>query len=310
MLQSSKTLKGAKVISVPTAKYRLYFGSGTKENGGHTRIRTYIRQSEYDLVNLPRYVQQSLTQGYKIDKIAIVLRCAIPEIAMRLHSRALFLTLEALFAFSFNAMYTVRNADFGVQGVALWDRAELEYEGLCSHSPLREVTKDILSAPLDRAILEGLLATRREKRNAIRRIANLSPEQIETQRKRSRVENKSAEQIERRRELSRFENLSVEKREKLRTRARNRGRNLSGNQIERRKATARNWYKNLPEDRREKLLARKRVEHMSEEKRERARANARVENMSEEKREKARACKRVGNISEEQRKKAQCEGAC
>src|SRR6266480_1388603 len=271
-------------------KYALYIGSATDSLGGHRRIRYYTRRSDSDLVNFPRYMRQFLGQGYKIDKIAIMLRCAVPKPTKQAQFRVLFLTIEGLFAFSFKAMYTTRDANFGIQGFALWDHDELQHRGLCSHSPLHEARTDVLTATLDPAIAEELFAARKER---------------EREKARHRYENMSEEAIEERRAKRRFENMSEEAIEERKASMRNE--NMSEEAIEQRRAKRR--VENMSEEAIEQRRAKQRVENMSEEAREKKRTRGRIGNLSEEAREKKRANRRIENLSEEQIEKKRASNA-
>ena len=47
--------------------------------------------------------------------------------------RALFVALEAIFAFVFWAIKAKREYGHGLAHICPWDRGTLEYDGLCSH---------------------------------------------------------------------------------------------------------------------------------------------------------------------------------
>lgn len=55
--------------------------------------------------------------------------------------RVLILALEAAFAFLFWAMNGKTEYGYGMIPMCPWDIADLEYDGLCTHSPLSEVPK-------------------------------------------------------------------------------------------------------------------------------------------------------------------------
>ena len=114
---------------------RIYIGSGTNSRDGlKARFRDYKTDGGREL---PRYVEKSFEEGYKIVHKAPL--CCIPKPSASLEPklRLLSLALEATFAYMLWAMKTV-SRDYGMAHICLWDRSDLEWDGLCSHCSLFE----------------------------------------------------------------------------------------------------------------------------------------------------------------------------
>jgi hypothetical protein len=96
------------------------------------------RFRDYNVLReLPRYVEKSIEEGYEIVHKAPL--CWIPMSSASLEPklRLLLVALEAMFAYMLWAMRTP-SRDYGMAHICLWDRSDLEWDGLCSHCSLFE----------------------------------------------------------------------------------------------------------------------------------------------------------------------------
>jgi hypothetical protein len=125
------------VMEKPKSRPRLYVGSATSI-GTPTACGSQLRLKQYDTgFLLPQYVQASLAEGYVITHKGLLCWIIRPGPALQPIARLLFILLEATFAYVFWAM-RARLGDYGMGHICLWDRTELEYDGLCSHCALNE----------------------------------------------------------------------------------------------------------------------------------------------------------------------------
>ncbi|KAH7416943.1 hypothetical protein BKA64DRAFT_283440 [Cadophora sp. MPI-SDFR-AT-0126] len=123
----------ALVLEKAGCRPRLYIGSGTgSRDGVHSRLVQYDSFKVF-----PRYVAKSIDEGFTIVHKGLLCWIPIPGVHLQPVIRLLFLVLEATFAFMFWAM-KAKLADYGMSHICLWDRANLEYDGLCSHPSLKE----------------------------------------------------------------------------------------------------------------------------------------------------------------------------
>jgi hypothetical protein len=112
---------------------RLYMGSGT--NAKHGAIH---RLKDYDAGRiLPFYVTKSLEDGFELSHTALMCSMPLPTYGEVSIFRLLTLALEATFSYQFWALIAYK-ADYGMSHLCLWDWRDLPWDGLGSHSPLRE----------------------------------------------------------------------------------------------------------------------------------------------------------------------------
>lgn len=122
------------VLEKPGHKPKIYVGCGTNSQLGiWGRMLCYI--NEY---TLPCYVKKALDDSYHISHKGLLCKSSIPARPLQPTVRTFFLLLEAAFAFVFWAMYATKG-DYGLSSICPWDRAGLEYSGLCSQCCLREM---------------------------------------------------------------------------------------------------------------------------------------------------------------------------
>lgn len=121
------------VLRKPGHRYKLYIGSATAYYRG---VRA--RFEEYDnSKTLPRYVKAALKDGYTIQKKTLLAECPIPEAGNVPVYRVVLLALEAIFACYFWAM-SKRDHDYGFNHLCPWSLDSFNYDGACSHNPLKE----------------------------------------------------------------------------------------------------------------------------------------------------------------------------
>ena len=136
----------------------LYVGSGTDPRGCRFRLQHY--DNSY---RLPRYIEYFMKKGWSITHRALILRCAIPPLHILDICRTVMMIMEGTCTFLLSALYTVRDADFGVKNFDLWPFDERNHLGLGSHSPLRELRGDTM-AVLSPEQVEELLADRKARK--------------------------------------------------------------------------------------------------------------------------------------------------
>lgn len=121
------------VLQKPDADPCVYIGSATSAKAG-VRGRWY----DYDRKrNLPYYIQRALDNGYDITQKGLLMWCPLPSAAKLPTLRLLFLAMEAMFALYFWAMQSPTK-DYGMSGFCPWPKGAFAYQGLCSHSAMRE----------------------------------------------------------------------------------------------------------------------------------------------------------------------------
>ncbi|KAK4044435.1 ATP-1 H+-transporting ATP synthase [Parachaetomium inaequale] len=121
------------LMEKPLAKAKLYVGSGT-----NAQDRVRARMSNYEKRNsLPRFVRLALEDGYDIKHIGLLCWAPIPPPELIPTARVRFYALEAAFTFIFFAAFETR-LDGLWASMLPWDRADVAWLPLCSHSPLME----------------------------------------------------------------------------------------------------------------------------------------------------------------------------
>ncbi|CVK83197.1 uncharacterized protein FMAN_00743 [Fusarium mangiferae] len=126
------------VLKKPGCSPKLYIGSGTSSRGVHDRLNQY---SQCRVNMLPVGVKAAFDDGFSITHQGVLCRIPMPTPACAPLNRLLIRALEATFGFLFWAMGPQKEYP-GMDKVCLWDRATIEYEGLCSHSSLTEWVHD------------------------------------------------------------------------------------------------------------------------------------------------------------------------
>jgi hypothetical protein len=133
----------------------IYIGSATASEFG-------IRARFKDYRNMHAVSQQildAIQDGFILDYTIILASSIIPQPADQPRIRALYLVLEAAFAAIFWCMRSI-TLNYGCLGDnSIWNREELPWRGLCTHSPLLENVKNLQLTP------EELDAIAEEKRN-------------------------------------------------------------------------------------------------------------------------------------------------
>ncbi len=142
-------------------KLKIYVDSDTE-----TKLRVWNRLQCYIRENmLSKFVKKALDDSYYISYKSLLCRCSIPARCLQPTIRTLFILLEAGFTFVFCAMYATKG-DYGMFSICSWDRASLEYSGLCSYCCLSElVLGDWGFSNKELAILANLRKAKKRKRD-------------------------------------------------------------------------------------------------------------------------------------------------
>jgi hypothetical protein len=127
------------VLEKENCKPQLYIGSGTQATDG---VQHRINQYQ-DMEKRPKFVQRAIEKGYQITHIGLFCWAPIPALGNTPFYRLLFLSLEALFSYTFWAMISRRPEAFDTDAQSLcpWKVQELEYDGCCTHNSLNECPK-------------------------------------------------------------------------------------------------------------------------------------------------------------------------
>jgi len=136
--------------------FLLYVGSATDgKNGSRSRFKQYDKFHQF-----PKKVQDFIEKGWTITHQAPVLRCLIPQLNVQTICRNVVILLEGVCTFLLSALYTVRDADFGVPNIALWPSVQRNHIGLGTHSPLSESRGCLMNVLSDGQVKE-ILATKK-----------------------------------------------------------------------------------------------------------------------------------------------------
>jgi hypothetical protein len=112
-----------------------YVGSGTNvEDGVKARVRAHELGRR-----LPRYVATALDLGYTRTSTGVMLSLSTPKINI-IRTRAFIRLMEATFTYKLWTVYCTRNDNhqYAMERLSLWNRRDLAWGGLCSHTPLLE----------------------------------------------------------------------------------------------------------------------------------------------------------------------------
>jgi hypothetical protein len=133
---------------------KTYVGSGTDRVSGFAS-----RWKDYDLkLNLPRYVQEAVDDGYAITHKGLLCWSPIPPRTQILHVRHLFLILENVFSIVLGAM---KAENPNMPRICPWPTEAFEYDGCCSHHAYYE---GLRASNSDRMTPEQLTAWEAEKK--------------------------------------------------------------------------------------------------------------------------------------------------
>lgn len=151
------------VLEKQGCKTAIYIGSGTQVDlGVSTRLSQYKHGRK-----LPRYVAAYLDKGYEIVYTGLLCWMPIPGPADVPKYRILIVAAEATFTFLFWAIRCSTEYGFGLHHTCPWGSNNLEYDGLCSHSPLMEgVVSDFDLSPEE---LEAAAILHKLRRAIVRR---------------------------------------------------------------------------------------------------------------------------------------------
>lgn len=142
---------------------RLYVGVGTGDGHGvASRLKNYECNN-----SLPLHVRNSLEEGYRIVHKGLLLWIPIPPVGVAPINRLMCYAFEATLAYLFWAMRCALTKDWNIGHFCLWDRATLEWDGLCSHSAFSDsVQGDFGFTPEE---VEQIVADRKQRRLEYRR---------------------------------------------------------------------------------------------------------------------------------------------
>lgn len=114
---------------------RIYIGSGTGAiRGMWNRMRQYETLRRADI---PDKVWEAHKEGFIITHKGWLVSCPIPDAAIQPEVRLALIALEAVFCFTFQAIYSLKS-DFGYGNINPWKKSDVEWDGCCTHSPLVE----------------------------------------------------------------------------------------------------------------------------------------------------------------------------
>jgi hypothetical protein len=112
-----------------------YIGSGTQAERG---VKARVRNHELG-TTLPRYVAAMLDLGYTRTSTTVMLSIPMPKIKL-IYARAFIRLMEATLTYRLWTLYCTQNDNhhYVMERLSLWDRRDLAWGGLCSHTPLLE----------------------------------------------------------------------------------------------------------------------------------------------------------------------------
>ena len=117
---------------------QLYIGSTTEATKGmQSRMRIYDKNESKRKSSL---VVKALEEGYTLVHRGILASIPKPKPSQVAIYRHFFVLLEATMTFLFGAACIKPNYH-GMQPLLQWDLASLEWDGLCSHNPIKEGTR-------------------------------------------------------------------------------------------------------------------------------------------------------------------------
>ncbi|KAK5077771.1 carbamoyl-phosphate synthase (glutamine-hydrolyzing) cpa2 [Exophiala xenobiotica] len=148
----------AVVLVKPGCPPKVYIGSGTNaRDGGGTRIIVYKDKKS---TGLPRFVKLAFDQGYELAHAGALCWAPIPTAGRVPRARARFIAIEALFTTIFFAAF---ETICDTARIPLdWDRDDVQYDPLGSHSPLMEKFAGIDQLDFTPEQLEFVAAARRQ----------------------------------------------------------------------------------------------------------------------------------------------------
>ncbi|RAO70648.1 uncharacterized protein BHQ10_006660 [Talaromyces amestolkiae] len=114
---------------------QLYIGSGTAAIGGvFARVSSYHSSGS---TSFPRYVGDSIREGYSIVHHTLLAWCPIPAREDLQKFRIAVIIMEAVLSSLFWPMRR-RTSLYGLEYTCPWSQDSFEWDGLCSHNPLFE----------------------------------------------------------------------------------------------------------------------------------------------------------------------------
>jgi hypothetical protein len=136
---------------------RDYFGSATESNEGFER-RATTYEPPLNLEALPKYVAESIREGYRITHMGVLVYGPLPTAAQVPKFRVFYVAVEATLTLWFGGLRhrPQHPADVAACG---WNLGAFRYEGLCSHSAFLEAVRGNFNLTAEQ--LETLAAERK-----------------------------------------------------------------------------------------------------------------------------------------------------
>ena len=165
-------------------KSKIYIGSGT-----HAKSGVAARFAQYDAATvwLPIGVSTALKESYTIVRKGLLCWAPIPPVALVPVLRVLFCALEAAFTFGFWTMRSKSEFGYGLTHLCFWDRDAMTYDGLCTHSPLREVPAGDHNLSAEELEAQAIAAKERSRENyhkAVERAKAANPAEFKAKKNR------------------------------------------------------------------------------------------------------------------------------
>ncbi|KAL8636686.1 MAG: hypothetical protein Q9226_009224, partial [Calogaya cf. arnoldii] len=147
----------------PNHAFKLYIGSGTNAEGGVlVRLPNYFASSS----QLPRFVKKAFADGYEAQHIGLLFWTPLPSSGLVPKVRGRILAMEALMTFIFHAGIS-NITDSYISDFLLWPREAVDWEPLCSHSPLKEAIRGGLELSEQELELAAQIRKARSKERSI-----------------------------------------------------------------------------------------------------------------------------------------------
>ncbi|KAK5093278.1 carbamoyl-phosphate synthase (glutamine-hydrolyzing) cpa2 [Exophiala xenobiotica] len=130
-------------LEKPGCRPRIGVGSAAQQIAGADRRIQHYRQEKTLTYSVK--TRESLKDGYKITNVGLLVAIKRPAVELCPRIRAWALTLETDFTFLFSSMWDRNggNTSDSMRHACPWDIGALEYDGVNTHSPLKEHVKDL-----------------------------------------------------------------------------------------------------------------------------------------------------------------------
>ncbi|KAL8742197.1 MAG: hypothetical protein Q9184_008291, partial [Pyrenodesmia sp. 2 TL-2023] len=152
----------ALLMSKPNHAFKLYIGSGTNAEAG-VLVRLPHYHANYSL--LPRFVKKAFANGYEAQHIGLLCWTPLPSPGLVPKVRGRIMAMEALMTYIFHAGFSMIT-DTYISDFLLWSREAVDWEPLCSHSPLKEAIRGGLELSQQELELAAQIRKARSKERA------------------------------------------------------------------------------------------------------------------------------------------------